>query len=361
MEFKTFAWRKTDCVLRSVVILNIVRDENLERFASTIQKMLDGNPAILLGSGSSIPYGLPSMNDLSDAIKLTLSPKFSEEESWKSFLEELGKTNNLESALEKTQLKEEIHNDLLWCVWEKVTNNDHSAQNNFLTTNTTPELSHILNKFIQKSGATNIITTNYDRVIEYAIDYVDGKCCTGFSDGYIRRFNQFPCTNSKRSINLYKVHGSIDWFKRKEEQTLHSFRFFDVQKLKDKFVPQIVTPGNSKYKETHSDPFRTVIAKADEALRSSCGYLCIGYGFNDEHIQPIIIDENRNKKKPIVIITKEITSKITDLFLNNCSENCVVISEAKDNGSVVNFSNGDKLTFTENYWQINDFYKLWFE
>lgn len=337
------------------------RDEKLEKLASTVQKMLDGSPAILLGCGGSIPYGLPSMNDLSSEIQTQLNPKYASDVTWQAFLAELTSTKNLETSLEKVVLNEEILIDIRWCVWKMVTEKDLTAQNSFLTNNTSPDFSNILNKFIQHTGTTNIITTNYDRIIEYAIDSVDGKCCTGFSDGYIRRFKQFQSPSSKRTVNLFKVHGSIDWFKRKTEQTLHSYRFFDEAVLKDKFVPQIVTPGNSKHRETHNDPFRTVIAKADEALRSSCGYLCIGYGFNDEHIQPIIIDENRNQKKPIVIITKDITPKISELFLSNGTENCMVISSNSGDGSLVHYPNGEQATFTENYWRINDFYKLWFE
>jgi len=31
----------------------------LEKLTKTIQKKLDGNPVLLIGSGASIPYGLP--------------------------------------------------------------------------------------------------------------------------------------------------------------------------------------------------------------------------------------------------------------------------------------------------------------
>jgi len=198
-------------------------------------------------------------------------------------------------------------------------------------------------------------------LIEYAIDFAEGQAETGFSNNYINKFTQFMRSTAKRTVNLYKVHGSIDWFKHKENPNLLSLRFFDKSKLADKFNPQIVTPGNGKYKETYVDPFRTVISKADEALRKSCAYLCIGYGFNDEHIQPIIIDENRKKKKPIVIVTKNITPKIEELFLQNSVENCLVISENDSGGSLVHYTHADKDTFTESYWQLEMFYKLWFE
>ena len=62
-----------------------------------------------------------------------------------------------------------------------------------------------------------------------------------------------------------------------------------------------------------------------------------------------------------MIITKDITPKISELFLSNGTENCMVISSNSVDGSLVNYPNGEQATFTENYWRINDFYKLWFE
>jgi len=77
------------------------RDDNLEKLTSTVQKMLDGNPAILIGSGGSIPYGLPSMSDLADEIKSKLQTKYENDEQWKSFISALERSKNLELAVEK--------------------------------------------------------------------------------------------------------------------------------------------------------------------------------------------------------------------------------------------------------------------
>ena len=337
------------------------RDEKLERLTLTIQQKLNGNPALLIGCGSSIPYGLPSMEDLSKEIKNKLQVKYKNDKTWKSFILELDKNNNLELSLEKVTLKDEIHNDLMWIVWSLVERKDVFALNNFLYSDTFPALTHILKKFIQQTGSTNIITTNYDRLIEYAIDYAEGCSNTGFLNNYVNKFTQFTNNTNKRVVNLYKVHGSIDWFKHKENKKLLSLRFFNKSELMEKFNPQIVTPGNVKYRETYLEPFRTVISKADEVLRKSCAYLCIGYGFNDEHIQPIIIDENRNKKKPILIITKNITPKIRELFFKSTVENCLIISENNSGGSVVNYSHIESEDFTESFWQLEKFYKLWIE
>ncbi|MDD3171501.1 MAG: SIR2 family protein [Bacilli bacterium] len=337
------------------------RDSKLEKLTTVVQKMLDGNPAILVGSGCSVPYGLPTMSDLSAEIKRKLTPIHRGKKVWNDFIAELDLTNNLEKALEKINIEDEMQKDLIWIVWSLVQKKDIEARNSFLLNNQVPALTKVFSKFIQKSGTTSVITTNYDRIIEYAVNFSEGYYSTGFSDGIIGQFKHFMPKEHKRLINIYKVHGSIDWYKHIDSSLLYSLPSFDEKKLKQKFKPQIVTPGNSKYRETHLDPFRTVISKADEALRNSCAYLCVGYGFNDEHIQPIIINENKNKNKPIVIITKEITPKINELFFLNKSENCIVITGNPAGGSFVYFSNKDKENYDIDYWKLNEFYNLWFE
>lgn len=342
-------------------IMPAVRDEKLEKLSLSVQKMLDGNPAIMVGSGCSVPYGLPTMTSLADEIKASLTPKYGSNPKWQEFISELDATNNLELSLERIYLEDSIQQELVWTVWKKVYQDDICAKNAFLQCGDYPAMSKIFSKFIQHAGVTTVITTNYDRMLEYAAAFAEAKCCTGFTNGYICKFNQFEPASSKRSINIYKVHGSIDWFKGVEKMQLLSLPFFDHDALRNNFVPQIVTPGNSKYRETHLDPFRTVIAKADEALRNSCAYFCIGYGFNDEHIQPIILEENRSKNKPIVIVTKAVTPKIKELFFDKRAENCLIISENPAGGTMVDFSNEENECYVPDYWQLSEFYKLWFE
>jgi hypothetical protein len=342
--------------------MNKDRNEKLEKLTTVIQKHLNNNPALLIGSGASIPYGLPSMADLADEIKSELHKKYRDDSQWKAFVQKLDETNNLEISLDNVDLKVGIQEDIIWIVSELIERKDKAALTSFISENYYPALTDIIKKFVQKVGPTNIVTTNYDCLIEYAIDFADGKNNTGFSGNYIQKFTKFSNNSIKRAVNLYKVHGSIDWFRHKENQNILSLKLFNKSKLFDKYTPLIVTPGNGKYRETHVDPFRTVISKADEALRNSASYLCIGYGFNDEHIQPIIIDENKNNKKPIVIVTKEITTRIKELFINVKPENCVIISEGNDgNGCKVYYSSSETELFSESYWQLDEFYKVWFE
>lgn len=335
-------------------------DEKLEKLTTNVQQKLNEYPALLVGSGGSVPYGLPSMKDLATEITSKLDAKYSGEDTWKSFMVELKSTNNLESALEKNLLNEEIQDAIIWTVWALMDKKDRDAINHFLKTGTTPALTLIIKKFVQRAGATNIVTTNYDRLIECAIDFCQGKTETCFSGNCIKRFDNFQ-TNSSRTVNLFKVHGSVDWFKHKTNHSMLATPFFNANHLADTFRPMIVAPGNEKYKETHHDPFRTVMGEADKALRAAGSYLCIGYGFNDEHIQPIIIGENCNQNKPIVIVTKDITPKMRELFLGKDARNCLIISEDTSGGTLVHYSTTEKERFAASFWCVDSFYKLWFE
>jgi hypothetical protein len=336
-------------------------DPKLEKLACTIQKYLDGNPVLLIGSGGSIPYGLPSMTDLSENLIKQLNSEFASDDAWKIFLQELENTNNFEIALDKANFNEELHQKVITNIWNLINSKDRQVIAELIRANNPPPLALILRKFAEISGPTQIITTNYDRLIEYAIDSAQGICDTGFKGECIKSFNQFHESTSKRLVNLYKVHGSINWFKHKLNNTLIATDFIFDETLSDLYFPMIVTPGNIKYKETHNDPFRTVMAEADKALRRSPSYLCIGYGFNDEHIQPVIIDENRTRNKPVVIITRSITQKIQELFIDYDNSKYLIISDNSGNGSRVYYSALDYENFDVDFWKLQEFYNIWFE
>jgi hypothetical protein len=339
--------------------MNPVVNEKLEKLALKIQGYLLGSPAILIGSGCSVPYGLPSMSELSMVIISQLNDIYCSDDSWKEFINVLEETKNLETALECVAMNEIIHDAIIDVVWADIVRKDNEAFLNFIKSGQYPEITKILYKCVQSMSCTNIITTNYDRLIEYSIDAVDAKCITGFVGNYLKRFQTFEINSTKRVVNLYKVHGSVDWFKHKSVGNTIATNFRNVNDFKEHYYPMIVTPGIRKYRETHNDPFRTVISEADKAIRNSLSYLCVGYGFNDEHIQPIIIEENRNKKKPIVIVTKTITEKMKELFLSTNDCKCLILSESSCGGTQVHYSKNESEIFEEPLWQLNEFCKLW--
>jgi hypothetical protein len=155
-----------------------------------------------------------------------------------------------------------------------------------------------------------VVTTNYDRLAEYAADACDFGQRTGFGYGYLRhREATAPWQlhldgQPARTVEIWKVHGSVDWF-RDSEGT--AFAAPLISEPPDGVVPAMVTPGLAKYEETHQEPFRTILRNADAALERAEGCLCVGFGFNDTHIQPKLVERARRNATPIVVLARELT------------------------------------------------------
>lgn len=71
------------------------------------------------------------------------------------------------------------------------------------------------------------------------------------------------------------------------------FHFHCRKKFPTGYTPLIVPPGKEKYSTTHEEPYRTIIEEADKEFKRAGSFLCIGYGFNDSHIQPKLISANK--------------------------------------------------------------------
>ena len=68
----------------------------------------------------------------------------------------------------------------------------------------------------------NIITTNYDRYIEYCCDICGVEIDNRFNGMYLKslRTNELK---KKDVVNLLKVHGSLDTFHRSKQKRVFAF------------------------------------------------------------------------------------------------------------------------------------------
>lgn len=92
-----------------------------------------------------------------------------------------------------------------------------------------------------------IVTTNYDRLAEYAADGVGATTVTGFEGSLIKKI-ELPSTVLKmrrtrareRVVDIWKVHGSLDWF-MDSDGNIAAFPLSRV--IPDAFHPLIILPG----------------------------------------------------------------------------------------------------------------------
>jgi hypothetical protein len=312
-------------------------DEKFELIAKLAQRYVADCPAVILGSGLSIPYNLPSMSDLANELigRIKIDDK-----KWAQFSDRLNETKDLERTLQEIELSDLLLVRVVKETWALTNERDLAVYYNLIAKHNDLELSRLL-KYLMRTAnpCVSVITTNYDRLAEYAADLAEANTCTGFSSGWIQRFlsdeslsrAKNTYSHSQGQIEIWKVHGSLDWF---TDASGDPIAIPLASKLPDNCKPLIVTPGVSKYREVHKYPFRTVMSRADKALQEARCYLCVGYGFNDEHVQPILIKRVHRDKIPIVVVTKCLTNAARRLLLDNPCHKFLILEE-KDGGTNV--------------------------
>jgi len=330
-----------------------------------IQDWTNKVPLVILGSGASVSFGLPSMWSLGEHLKKSISFTDTDDQNqFDEFIIRLDKLKDLELALHELRIRPKVLNEIISKTWELVNKHDLEAYDQFVNNKIAFPLAELTNYLLYPTDKKlSIITTNYDRLGEYAASMAGAFICNGFAQNYLGHFtNQIHQSNIKAlkgfsgQVNIWKVHGSLDWFKTQQEQDIQlPLRHTIPTDLK----PSIVTPGLSKYFETQLEPFRTILTQADTEIETANGFLCIGYGFNDIHVQPKLITQIKNHK-PIIVITKELTPKTKQAIIDNKSKAYILIEQANTNDTRIYSSlfPTPEIIPNVNYWTLAEYLKL---
>ncbi|MGO4814223.1 SIR2 family protein [Cupriavidus sp. 2MCAB6] len=318
-------------------------------------------PLIILGSGASAAHGMSGMGALAKHLIAhtdTAGLSAAEMEAWEKFCQVLNDGVDLESALHQVAVTEELTSRIIKTTWSLISSEDIQIFHESLQNQAMFPLSRLLEHMFESSlKIINIVTTNYDRLAEYACDQGRVHHYTGFTHGFFRQLAAPTEITSSRRVNIWKVHGSLDWFKSPLEDIV---ALSNIQGIPANYKPEIVTPGTKKYQTTHLEPYRSIINNADLAITSASSYLCIGYGFNDEHIQPKLMVKCLRQKSPITIITYALSEAAKKLILDGKTQNYLAIERgATDDQSIV-YSSMDKtpLTVEKNIWSLDGYLSL---
>jgi hypothetical protein len=330
-----------------------------------LQDWTNSVPLFILGSGASVPYALPSMWTLGDHLKKTIT--FTDKDNqiqFEEFKNTFDKVKDLETTLLQLQLRPTVLEAIIFETWKLINKHDLAAFDQILNRAIEFPLADLTRHLLSSSQRKlSVITTNYDRLAEYAASLSDAFICTGYAQNYIGHFSkhihQHDLTKLKGfsgQVNIWKVHGSLDWFKTKDDSDIHlPLR----QTIPNELKPSIVTPGLSKYLETQLEPFRTILTEADNEIENATSFFCIGYGFNDIHVQPKLITQIKNGK-PIIVITKELTVKTKQSIIDNKCKQYILIEEAnkKDTRIYSSSFSGEQIIQDISYWTLGEYLKL---
>lgn len=311
-----------------------------------------------------MPHGLPSMGDLSSYLKNNLQTgTVAEEKAWLIVRKSLDQGDHLEAALEGEALPTTLLAKIVRLTWQCVNEKDMPLLDAAASNGGRFALGRLFSALFNSThNEVHIVTTNYDRVAEYACNSVGILFQTGFAPGYVQKWEStnrvkfFHGSKASRVIKIWKVHGSLDWFNTADDRTI-GLPVFNLPSAE--YTPLIVTPGLNKYEKTHEDPFRTTINGADMALRNASAFLCIGFGFRDQHIHPKIIERCREKNVPTVVLAHTLTEEAKNFLRNKAGTNYMGIEKQNEGSRVFTPENPDGVEFSEpELWSLPVFNNL---
>ena len=298
------------------------------------QQVLSVAPVIILGSGASAAHQVPGMAPLADHL-ISLTPPAdwdaTEQTEWGHLVTLLGDKKDLETALQAIRpsprqtlfVASETRRFLLPY--------DEAVLATVLSNSRALPLSRLYKHLFDSTHKDIfVVTPNYDRIAEYAADAANFSTFTGFSHGYMQQRARSPKTRvcvagqPIRTVCVWKVHGSLDWFKTPAYQAI-SLRSGAVPPVD--FEPLMVTPGLDKYRLTRIEPFRTISDSADSALQEARAFFCVGYGFNDQHVQEKMVERCDRDSVPMLLITKNLTDTTRDFLASGRCRRYLAIEE----------------------------------
>jgi hypothetical protein len=336
-----------------------------EAFLKLLQDWTNRVPLVILGSGASVPLQIPTMSELGEYLQTNISFSYHRDiKQFDEFKALLKKYKDLERALSGLQLRPTVLNEIVYKTWEFVNQSDLAAYDKILSKKIDFPLAELTRHLLSSAQRKlSIVTTNYDRLAEYAASLSNAFICTGYAQNFIGHFSKYihhydltKLQGFSGQVNIWKVHGSLDWFKSNDDKDVHlSLR----QVIPNDYKPSIVTPGLSKYLETQMEPFRTIFTEADNEIENAVSYFCIGYGFNDIHVQPKLISQIKSGK-PIIVITKELTLKTKQSIIDNNCKQYILIEQAnkKDTRIYSSSFSGEQIIPDVSYWMLCEYLKL---
>lgn len=362
---------------------------------SIVEGCIQNTPVIILGSGASAGFGVHTMESLATELisKVGASQAAKTHQNhWNLFLAAMQETSNLERSLEKIENSAELIAEISDTAWTLICEKDKDLFRRLIEGELQLPMSGLIQKLsngIGTSKSLKIVTTNYDRLAEYACDFINDEYSeylhyTGFSYGLIRKpdeqFNTASANMGRRvlqrsdagylskikPVEILKVHGSIDWFEA-DDGSIFSLPFYDMKPKNAR--PAIITPGKLKFERTHSRPYSTIIERARHVLDSTNYYLIIGFGFRDNHIH-----NNLEKKikaqhgnKSFVVLTKELTEETKYLFLKNKGADHFLLLESDGASGTVIHKKDRNSEYVEYHlegaclWKLDEFNKFFLQ
>ena len=329
---------------------------DLDTAFQEFQRILKRHPVLVVGTGASCAldpgFGMAA---LAEELKLKLAPG-AHEGQWEKVLARLHKGQGLEEALDAV-VDPGLREDIVTVAGGYVASVDRDWAWRVATGEMRGPLSDLIGNLVDGLPPSNpvldVVTPNYDMLIEYTCDARGIPWTDGFTTGSVCRWDWDAALDSMRTmareprgkrwtdvsrfkahVRLHKVHGSISWLRSADNTRLvrsecaaHGFPPTGWRRA-------MITPGRGKLEEAGMN--RQWFAKADVAIAEAGAFLVVGYGFNDAHIQDGMKKRLFQDGCSGVVVTRDWTERIRDLVRDGSDLWAVCQNPAGDKtGSII--------------------------
>jgi hypothetical protein len=182
----------------------------------------------------------------------------------------------------------------------------------------------IINELIKLENNLDIVTLNHDLLIERLfeinrirvnVDFVDGF---GDQDGDVRWFEPKRYEDNSKKIQIYKLHGSINWYNFRMVRTSEDKVGISLRRDKDHCMTsngdELICPNVAAiflmgtYKNYESELIKTILTKFEERLKHHHFVVMSGYGWKDSKINETFYKWiSSNSKRRLLLLYKNFT------------------------------------------------------
>lgn len=312
---------------------------NLDEIKRHLQQHLSDGLVTVIGSGLSCAEGLPGMGELADHLSATIGPGLNADDlaAWGSVVP-LIKANGLEAALFEKPPPQSLESAIASATANLVSQREREIVAEVFSGTRILRLTKLIAHLLKPLSGLPIVTTNYDRLVEIAVEEAGLGVDTMFVGHFAGTLNEKEsrlafCRNvtykkpnftyhyRPRAL-VFKPHGSLDWYVRAGKPVFYAGDLRGISRL-------IITPGHNKFRNGYESPFDQHRSRANEAIDRASRFLIIGYGFNDDHLETHLSPAIKGGK-PTLMMSRSLSSKAEALAVTH--SNVIALAHAKNDG-----------------------------
>lgn len=339
---------------------------DIDTIKKIIQDFFQEGTVTIVGSGLSLAEGIPGMSDLAKELQAKIPTMMTDADDiniWDQINNDLIKGIGLEETLHNTKPSTYVEECIRKVTAKYIGDADNCIFLDVIRNGKILRFSEYLERFNIRNKNMTVITTNYDRLIEYVCEINDimvdtlfvGKYLAGYKPdqskyscciGIQQRKGKGTTLQYAPKITLLKPHGCLSW------HLINDIPYSVMNyPMEDSLI---ITPGLNKYREGYSVPFDTHRGRANEEIDRAQQYIIIGYGFGDDHLETHLVQQLKSGKHAL-ILTYEL-SQNAERLVGEC-KNVTAISHVNSSDSKVTNAEGETILSGINLWDLREMIK----